>query len=115
MTALERLSNPTPATQRLLLYLAAFAKFLPYAARAIKFLDRRRAILFARGWWDNSFSWTPLYDKATKCGKPLAPASTSGPATAPVFKRDFEHCKVALDCTQNDFCRGSIDFASASG
>jgi hypothetical protein len=64
------------------------------------------------GWWDDSFTWSPLYDNVTKCGKPSGAATQSGPAASPIYKRDFEHCKVALDCTQADFCRGSIDWSA---
>ena len=63
------------------------------------------------GWWDDDFRWTVLWDKASNCGLPLgpAPAVTSGP----VFRRQYQHCQVTLDCTNTSYCRGSLSFNSS--
>merc|ERR1711934_243539 len=62
------------------------------------------------GWWDNSFEWEGLFDRATTCGKPVEPAPTVG--SGPVYSRMFEHCRVSLDCTNTTFCQGDIKFGT---
>eukprot|EP00040_Diaphanoeca_grandis_P007407 m.40818 g.40818 ORF g.40818 m.40818 type:complete len:428 (+) comp18624_c0_seq1:210-1493(+) len=57
------------------------------------------------GWWDDSFVWTDLYDKASQCGMPTEPCSSG-----PVYRRDYQHCQVVLDCTNSSFCVGDITF-----
>jgi hypothetical protein len=48
------------------------------------------------GWFDRDFTWSPVYDAAGKCGRPLAPAAR--PA-AKVYTREYERCHVMLNCT----------------
>ena len=57
------------------------------------------------GWLDSDFVWSELYDRASRCGRPLAPASIG-----PVFHRSFEGCSVRLDCTVPNDCVGTISW-----
>jgi len=59
------------------------------------------------GWWDDSFVWTELYDKASECGTPTGPCSAG-----PVYTRGYQHCQVMLDCTNSSFCTGNITFGT---
>ena len=59
------------------------------------------------GWWDDSYSWTDLYDKATACGMPKGPASS----TDQVYSRGYDHCGVTLDCSNATNCVGTVVWA----
>ena len=61
------------------------------------------------GWWDDSYAWTDLYDKASACGKPQGLAKN----TSLLYTRDFEHCSVQLDCrnASANSCVGNITWA----
>jgi len=81
----------------------------PMAHMAAFLLGREEGWYFfgSTGWWDDSYHWSDLYDKASKCGKPLGPASAG-----PVYTRKFEGCSATLDCTRPDWCKGEILFES---
>ena len=68
------------------------------------------------GWWDDSFAWTELYDRASGCGAALGPANRSSDGSGTVnFARVFEHCNVLLTCSDNGTtCTGDIAFEPAS-
>ena len=68
------------------------------------------------GWWDDSFAWTDLYDRASSCGAALGPAKRSSDADGTVsFSREFEQCNVLLACSNNGTtCTGDIAFESSS-
>ena len=61
------------------------------------------------GWWDDSYEWTDLYDKATACGKPHGLAKN----TSLLYTREFDHCSVQLDCrnASANSCVGNITWA----
>ena len=62
------------------------------------------------GWWDDSFTWDPLWDKVSTCGKPLGPAPAFG--SGPIFARKYEHCQVHVNCTNTTACTGDIKFGT---
>ena len=59
------------------------------------------------GWKDEDWAWSPVYDQMGKCGKPLGLAK--GAPAPTVYVRDYEHCKVKLDCTDAAACKATID------
>ena len=64
------------------------------------------------GWLDSDFVWSPLYDQAAECHKPLEPARSGTGPSARVYTRRFEGCHVTLNCTVSDACVGKIEWAT---
>lgn len=60
------------------------------------------------GWWDDSFTWSDLYDKATACGMPKGPAVSKGQ----VYSRGYTHCSATLDCSNATNCIGTVNWAA---
>ena len=72
----------------------------PQLAHLAQFMLAREAHWYyfgSTGWWDSSFTWDPLYDKAAACGLALGPATVD--AAGLVFTRKFASgCTATLRC-----------------
>ena len=72
--------------------------------------DLLRYYFGSTGWLDGDWAWSTLYDKLAACGKPLGLA-VGAPAPL-VYMREYEHCRVAINCTDQskDGCKSTIDW-----
>jgi hypothetical protein len=61
------------------------------------------------GWWDDSYAWTALYDRASQCGDAAGPATSQTRGGMTNFTRAFAKCVVNLDCSATA-CTGGIQF-----
>ena len=83
---------------------------LPHMAAFLLAREEHWYYFGSTGWWDDSFSWNPLFDKAAACGKPLGPATQD--AAGLVFTRKFAGCEAKLTCHNKTAanCVGDISF-----
>ena len=63
------------------------------------------------GWLDSDWHWSELYDTMSACGKPLGP--TAGAPAPTIYTRDYEGCKVRLDCTDATNCAATIEMTGS--
>ena len=69
----------------------------PHIAAFMLFRQEHWYYFGSTGWLDNDWAWDPLYDTLGRCGKPLGDAR--GTASPPVYSRQYEHCRVSINCT----------------
>jgi hypothetical protein len=80
----------------------------PHLAVFMIFRQQHWYSFSSTGWLDQDWSWSPLYDRLSSCGKPLGNATAIKEGVS--YNRHYEHCIFKLDCTDAKNCQAGIEW-----